>query len=129
MVMHAVATASSRPMVISRSKAQVFPSSGPLITSRTYIAGPPSRGPDGRSSCRRIRGVVNPDDELFDIEPDALRAAEFMQARQLLSAMEGRRIVAARLGETRIEIETDDGSVYYFYGFMGEERPNGAGVA
>jgi hypothetical protein len=73
--------------------------------------------------------VVNPDDELFDIEPDALRAAEFMQARQLLGAMEGRRIVAARLGETRIEIETDDGAVYYFYGFMGEERPSAPGVA
>jgi hypothetical protein len=43
--------------------------------------------------------------------------------------MEGRRIVAARLGDTRIEIETDDGAVYYFYGFMGEERPNAPGVA
>jgi hypothetical protein len=68
--------------------------------------------------------VVNSDDQdLLDIEPDALRAAEFMQARDLLHAMEGRRIVAARLGDTRIEIETDDGAVYYFYGFMGEDKP------
>ncbi|HTW83773.1 MAG TPA: hypothetical protein VMD91_06890 [Candidatus Sulfotelmatobacter sp.] len=68
--------------------------------------------------------VVNSDEQdLLDIEPDALRAAEFMQARDILHGMEGRRIVAARLGETRIEIETDDGAVYYFYGFMGEQAP------
>ena len=72
--------------------------------------------------------MVNSDDQdLLDIEPDALRAAEFMQARDLLKAMEGRRIVAARLGETRIEIETDDGAVYYFYGFMGEDKPRERG--
>jgi hypothetical protein len=74
--------------------------------------------------------VVKPDDqELLDIEPDALRAAEFMQVRVVLEGMEGRRIVAARLGETRIEIETDDGAVYYFYGFMGETRPDEPGAA
>src|SRR5579884_1142781 len=50
--MQAEATASSRPMVISRSKAHVLPSSGPLITSRTYMTGPPSREPARRSSPR-----------------------------------------------------------------------------
>ena len=70
---------------------------------------------------------MKPDDalllDLLDIEPEALRAAEFMQAKELLGAMEGRRVVSARLEETRIAIETDDGTIYYFYGFMGEDRP------
>lgn len=63
------------------------------------------------------------DHSLLEIEPDALRAAEFMQAQELLGGMVGRRIVSAQLEETRISIETDDGSIYYFYGFMGEETP------
>ena len=67
---------------------------------------------------------MNRDDpNLLEIEPEALRAAEFMQAQELLAGMVGRRIVSAQLEETRIAIETDDGSVYYFYGFMGEDSP------
>jgi hypothetical protein len=66
---------------------------------------------------------VKDDHSLLEIEPDALRAAEFMQAQELLGGMVGRRIVSAQLEETRISIETDDGSIYYFYGFMGEETP------
>ena len=62
----------------------------------------------------------------MEIDPEALRAAEFMQAQELLGGMVGRRIVSARLEETRISIETDDGSVYYFYGFMGEDTPDAA---
>jgi hypothetical protein len=61
------------------------------------------------------------DDQLLEIDPEALRAAEFMQAQELLGGMVGRRIVSAQLEETRIAIETDDGSIYYFYGFMGED--------
>ncbi|MDB5073419.1 MAG: hypothetical protein JWM87_4530 [Candidatus Eremiobacteraeota bacterium] len=60
---------------------------------------------------------------ILEIDPEALRAAEFMQAQELLGGMVGRRIVSAQLEETRIAIETDDGSIYYFYGFMGEEQP------
>ena len=63
---------------------------------------------------------------LLEIDPETLRAAEFMQAQELLGGMVGRRIVSAQLEETRIAIETDDGSVYYFYGFMGEEQPESA---
>ena len=66
------------------------------------------------------------DHPLLDIEPEALRAAEFMQAQELLGGMVGRRIVSANLEETRISIETDDGSIYYFYGFMGEDTPEEA---
>jgi hypothetical protein len=64
--------------------------------------------------------VKRDDNSLLEIDPEALRAAEFMQAQELLGGMVGRRIVSARLEDTRIAIETDDGSVYVFYGFMGE---------
>jgi hypothetical protein len=70
---------------------------------------------------------LKPDDHpLLEIDPEALRAAEFMQAQELLGGMVGRRIVEARLEDTRIAIETDDGSIYYFYGFMGEDTPEAA---
>ncbi len=62
---------------------------------------------------------------LLDIDPDALRAAEFMQAQDLLAGMVGNQVVAAQLEETRISVELDDGSIYYFYGFMGEDAPAG----
>src|SRR5579875_3814828 len=64
-------------------------------------------------------------DEILEMarESEALRAAEFMQAQELLNGMIGHRIVAARLEETRIAIETDDGAIFYFYGFMGEDSP------
>ncbi len=62
------------------------------------------------------------DSILLEIEPEALRAAEFMQAKELLAAMVGCRVVSARLEDTRIAIETDDGTTYFFYGFMGEQK-------
>ena len=72
---------------------------------------------------------MNQDDHpLLEIEPEALRAAEFMQAQELLGGMVGRRIVSAQLEETRIAIETDDGSVFYFYGFMGEDAAEEPGA-
>ena len=61
---------------------------------------------------------------LEDIDPDALRAAEFMQAQDLLAGMVGRHVVSAQLEETRVAVELDDGSIYYFYGFMGEDAPS-----
>jgi hypothetical protein len=65
------------------------------------------------------------DDELDRmIEPDALREAELMQARRLLQRLVGRRIVDVRFEETRIALETDDGCISYFYGFMGEDVPD-----
>ena len=70
---------------------------------------------------------MKPDEHpLLEIDPEALRAAEFMQAKELLGGMVGRRIVSAQLEDTRIAIETDDGSIYYFYGFMGEDTPDEA---
>lgn len=67
--------------------------------------------------------MANPNEQdLLEIEPEALRAAEFMQAQQLLNQMIGRRVVAADVEDTRIALRTDDGTTYFFYGFMGEER-------
>ncbi len=66
--------------------------------------------------------MANPNQQdHIQIEPDALRAAEFMQAQSVLEAMVGRRITAARVEETRIALATDDGKTYFFYGFMGED--------
>ena len=57
---------------------------------------------------------------LIEVEPDALREAEFMQAQAILETMVGKTIAAAELEETRIVITTSDGNKYFFYGFLGE---------
>jgi len=54
-----------------------------------------------------------------DIEPDALREAELMQAREILGELAGRTISAVRVEDTRIAVVADDGATYFFYGFMG----------
>ena len=61
-----------------------------------------------------------------DIESDSLREAELMQARTILQRLVGRTITAVRFEDTRIALETDDGAVRYFYGYMGEDAPEGA---
>jgi hypothetical protein len=63
------------------------------------------------------------DDIDRSIESDALREAEFSQARTMLVRLVGRTITAVRVEETRIALETDDGIATFFYGYMGEERP------
>ena len=59
-----------------------------------------------------------------DIESDSLREAELMQARTILQRLVGRTITAVRFEDTRIALETDDGAVRYFYGYMGEDAPD-----
>jgi UDP-3-O-acyl-N-acetylglucosamine deacetylase len=61
--------------------------------------------------------------DLNDIEPEALREAEFGTVQAVLDSMVGTRIVSATLDETHIEIRTDDGSAYSFYGFLGSSGP------
>jgi len=63
------------------------------------------------------------EDFLNDIEPDALREAELFQAREVLGDLIGRTIVDVRVEETRIAVETEDGTRYFFYGFMGTSLP------
>lgn len=60
--------------------------------------------------------------QLIEVEPDALREAEFMQAQAILETMIGKTVTAADFEETRIVITTNDGSKYFFYGFLGDEK-------
>ena len=60
--------------------------------------------------------------ELIEVEPDALREAEFLQAQAILDTLIGKTVTAAELEDTRIVITTQDGNRYYFYGFLGEAR-------
>lgn len=60
--------------------------------------------------------------ELIEVEPDALREAEFMQAQAILETLVGKTVTAAEIQDTRIVITTSDGNRYFFYGFMGEAR-------
>ena len=67
---------------------------------------------------------MNDDEGSFEVEPEALRAAELLQAEQRLRQLVGRRISGIRVEETRIGIEVDGGTIAYFYGFMGEVTPD-----
>jgi hypothetical protein len=61
--------------------------------------------------------------ELIEVEPDALREAEFLQARAILDTLVGKTVTSAGVEDTRIVVTTDDGNRYFFYGFLGESRP------
>ncbi len=56
--------------------------------------------------------------ELIDVDSDALRAAEFAEAQEILNTMIGKKITGAQMGDTRITITTADGNQYFFYGFL-----------
>ena len=56
---------------------------------------------------------------LIEVEPDALREAEFAQAASILETMVGKTVTSAELEDTRIVITTSDGNKYFFYGFLG----------
>lgn len=63
----------------------------------------------------RIDELLN----LMDVDPDALREAEFMQVQSILDEMVGKTIASAEIQETRIVVTTSDGNQYFFYGFLG----------
>jgi hypothetical protein len=56
---------------------------------------------------------------MIEVEPDALREAEFLQAQSILETLVGKKIIEAALEDTRIVITTEDGNKYFFYGFLG----------
>ena len=60
--------------------------------------------------------------DLIEVDPDALREAEFFQAQAILETLVGKTIASAQLEDTRIVITTSDGNKYFFYGFLGEDR-------
>ena len=57
--------------------------------------------------------------QLIEVEPDALREAEFLQAQAILETLIGKTVAAAELQDTRIVITTSEGNKYFFYGFLG----------
>jgi hypothetical protein len=59
-------------------------------------------------------------DNLMEIDPDALRAAEFEQTQWILDTLTGKTITRAIVEDRRIVIETADGNRYFFFGFMGK---------
>lgn len=56
---------------------------------------------------------------LIEVEPDALREAEFMQAQSILETMVGQTVQTAEIEDTRIVITLSNGNKYFFYGFLG----------
>jgi hypothetical protein len=54
-----------------------------------------------------------------DIDPDALREAEFLQTQLMLDSLVGKTIAVAKLEGTRIAVSTTDDQTFCFYGFMG----------
>ncbi|HEV2262228.1 MAG TPA: hypothetical protein VGR69_08090 [Candidatus Rubrimentiphilum sp.] len=57
--------------------------------------------------------------QLIEVEPDALREAEFAQAQSILETLVGKTVKSAEIEDTRIVITTQDGNKYFFYGFLG----------
>jgi hypothetical protein len=57
--------------------------------------------------------------QLIEVEPDALREAEFLQAQAILETLVGKTITKAEIEDTRIVITTSEGNRYFFYGFLG----------
>jgi len=57
---------------------------------------------------------------LIEVEPNALREAEFAQVQSILETMVGKTVESVELEDTRIVLTTGDGNKYFFYGFLGE---------
>lgn len=66
----------------------------------------------------RIEELLN----LIEVEPDRLRAAEFLNAQAVFEQLAGKTIDRADVEDTRVVIATSDGCRYYFYGFLGVEK-------
>jgi len=65
-------------------------------------------------------------DELLDLieaEPEHLQAAEFINAQAVLESLVGKTVLGAVVGDRRVAVTTSDGGRYYFYGFLGFEKP------
>ncbi len=72
------------------------------------------------AQARRMNDRIDELLHLIEVEPDALREAEFLQARAILETLVGKTVSAAHVEDTRIVITTSDGNKYFFYGFLGE---------
>lgn len=79
------------------------------------------RAPDERPHETTMNDRIDELLQLIEVEPEALREAEFLQAQAILETLVGKTVVGAELEETRIVITTQDGNKYFFYGFLGDD--------
>ena len=71
-------------------------------------------------------GTVEELESLLEIDPDALREAEFAQAQAILDTLVGETVASATMEDRRIVIVTQTGNRYFFYGFIGNaHQPEG----
>jgi hypothetical protein len=56
--------------------------------------------------------------DIYALDYDAIREAEFEEIQSILETMSGKTIRGATIEDKRIVIETSDGNRYFFYGFM-----------
>jgi len=73
---------------------------------------------DGES-VRTDHGTLDDLLNLLEVDPDALREAEFEQTQSILDTLAGKTIRSASIEDKRVIVETTDGNRYFFYGFMG----------
>jgi hypothetical protein len=66
-------------------------------------------------------GRVSLSDATFELDPAALQAVDFLQARTMLDALVGKTIVSAITKDGRTSIATADGVTLVFHGFGGVE--------
>ena len=64
-------------------------------------------------------GTVEELESLLQIDPDALREAEFAQAQAILDTLVGETVASATMEDRRIVVTTQSGNRYFFYGFIG----------
>jgi hypothetical protein len=62
--------------------------------------------------------------KLIEVEPEHLQAAELINAQAVLESLVGRTVSAAVVDDRRVAVTTSDGGRYYFYGFLGFEKPS-----
>ncbi len=85
---------------------------------RSTVRGATHIGTEAEPDNAKIDDLI----ELMEIDPEALREAEFFQVQSILDTLVGKSIAAARMEDTRIVVETAEGDRYFFYGFMGSGR-------
>ncbi|HEX8806883.1 MAG TPA: hypothetical protein VF741_08030 [Candidatus Aquilonibacter sp.] len=90
-----------------------------LVAGVSCVKGPLNKTAHPDDSERVTMNRIDELLELIEVEPDALREAEFLQVQAILETLVGKSITAAEVQDTRIVITTADGNRYYFYGFLG----------
>jgi hypothetical protein len=61
--------------------------------------------------------------KLIEVEPEHLQTAELINAQAVLESLVGKTVSAAVVDDRRVAVTTSDGGRYFFYGFLGFEKP------